>query len=495
MNIFQRLFGGKQLPEKFLVWCIGIPYTQEQFRLCFEKPSCDFIDALQLMYGTNDREILWTYFSSTARKTELAVKELRKRNVRIIHIESTDDLKDAFSYDNIIITTHHHRASRALDFYGTIVPEEELVRSIPKDYKGTVDLSSCNSADFQLKCKLRAPLCTFIAVGATSSLELRLSLYRLVVRYLLKHNNATYLEALRLTAKEIIRRQNTSENNRVLLGGQMKQPATDDSAQTPDYVCSSVFAPSEVRRSSHLLVQVFLHSDSETGHVANLATGADKAAERRDTSVLHLHLAPGDKIDVELYVYGESCLQHSRKSIVWQGALCKCSFCYFVPSDIPVNDLFCEINLHANGLLVGNMSFITQIVAHPQFQNTEVTSCTYKKIFISYAHQDEEKVKYLAQAYKAQGIDFFYDRYALKGGDIYDEEIERFIDSSDLFILCWSDNSAKSAYVWKELSRALIHAYPQQEHSQATLKIYPICIKPYADLPENMKAIYNFEMI
>lgn len=492
MTILKNLFLKKQLPDNFLVWCIGIPYTREQFRKCCKKTSCDFIDSLMLMYGTNDEDILWEYYLATAERIEMTINDLRKRNVSIINVESVDDLIDAYRYSNIIITTHSHRVLKALDFYGNIISQKEFVQFIPKDYNGVIDLSSCNSADFQLKCKLRVPSCTFIAVGTTSSLELRLFLYKQIVKYILKHKDKTYLEALRVIAKEIVKKQESMDDNKVLLGGQLDLIIPNSMV---DCVYSSVFAPAEIKCLSHFLVQVYLHSKEESNIVADLALKADKNTEQRDFSVLQMSLKQGDKVDVDLNIYGEKCMQNFRKSILWQGRYSKCSFCYFVPADLKVNDLFCEVSIYVNGILMGEMSFVTKVTANPQFYNSEVFSKIYKKIFISYAHQDEGKVKYVAQAYKAQGVEYFYDRYILKGGDVYDEEIEKFIDSSDLFILCWSDNSAKSKYVEKEISRALIHAYPQRKLNEATLKIYPISIEPHADLPKEMKDVYNFEVI
>jgi hypothetical protein len=95
-------------------------------------------------------------------------------------------------------------------------------------------------------------------------------------------------------------------------------------------------------------------------------------------------------------------------------------------------------------------------------------------------------------AYKAQGVDYFYDRHKLEGGDVYEEKIMGYIDSADLFILCWSDNAAKSEYVAKEIKRAMQRAYPQQSMKNASLKIYPISIEPRSAPPKNMAGIYNF---
>ena len=167
-----------------------------------------------------------------------------------------------------------------------------------------------------------------------------------------------------------------------------------------------------------------------------------------------------------------------------------------MPNSLEVEELSCEINLFVNGNIVGDMRFLTAIVDYqPAMLNPQVITRTFNKIFISYAHQDIEQVKHIALAYKAQGADYFFDRDKLAAGDIYEEEIFRYIDNADLFILCWSANAARSEYVSKEMAHALLRAYPPLSRQDAKLKIYPISIKPRAAYPQNMIDIYNFEEI
>lgn len=260
-------------------------------------------------------------------------------------------------------------------------------------------------------------------------------------------------------------------------------------------VYSSIFAPAEVKRKSHLQVQVYLHLYEESEKVKSLAKESDKNAERRDYIPLSLKLKKGDKVDVEFNVYGETRLASECKSIIWQGSFAKCTFDYFVPKDIDVEELSCEANLFVNGAMIGDMRFLTQIVEVPRNLNPEILSHRFNRIFISYAHQDAQQIKLLALAYKAQGVDYFYDRDSLAPGDVYEEKIFDYIDSSDLFVLCWSKNAAVSDYVAKEKGRALLRAYPQLSQRDATIKICPISIEPRADLPSDMKEVYNFEVI
>ena len=262
-----------------------------------------------------------------------------------------------------------------------------------------------------------------------------------------------------------------------------------------DMVYSSVFAPAEVKRRSRMVTQIYLHLHEEADTVCSLAKESLKRAERRDYIPLSVKLNKGDKVDIDFQIYGEDLLMSERKSVIWQGSFTKCSFSYFVPENIDIDELYCEAHLTINGAMVGEISFTTEIVESPRRIKPEIHSHQFKRIFISYAHADAEFVKGLALAYKFQGVDYFYDRDNINAGDIYEELIYEYIDSADLFILCWSQNAAASEYVDKERRRALSHAYPQKSVREATLKICPVCIAPKADLPDDMSSIYHFESI
>ena len=256
---------------------------------------------------------------------------------------------------------------------------------------------------------------------------------------------------------------------------------------------SSIFAPAEVKRKSHMLVQVYLHLQKETEKVKKLAQESDKNAERRDYIPLQCKLKKGDKVDVLLNIYGETLLMSDRKIVVWQGTFNKCSFDYFVPKDIDVDELSCVAMLSVNGVPVGEMRFITKIVEAPRKLNPEIISHKYNKVFISYSHQDESKVMFLHEGLELGAVPHFFDRKYLKAGDVFPQVIQDYINSADLFILCWSENASKSEYVKKERLQALERAFPQVKPEQeAKLRIYPMSIEPRAELPSDMKEYYHF---
>ena len=260
-----------------------------------------------------------------------------------------------------------------------------------------------------------------------------------------------------------------------------------------DEVFSSVFAPAEVKQKSHMLVQVYLHLFEETEEVKKLARESQKGTKRRDYRPLDCKLRKGDKVDVLLNIYGETLMMSDKKSIVWQGSFTKCSFNYFLPKDIDVDELSCVALLSVNGVPVGEMCFITKIVDTPRKLNPEIIAHKYNKVFISYSHQDESKVKFLHEGLELGSVPHFFDRKYLKAGDVFPQVIKDYINSADLFILCWSENASKSEYVQKERLQALERAFPQVKPEQeAKLRIYPMSIEPRAELPTDMKNYYHF---
>ena len=182
-----------------------------------------------------------------------------------------------------------------------------------------------------------------------------------------------------------------------------------------------------------------------------------------------------------------------QKSVIWQGSFTKCSFDYFVPKDINEDELRCVALLTVNEIPVGEMRFITRIVESPRKLNPEIIAHKYNKVFVSYAHKDEAKVKSFHEGLKLAGIEHFFDRAYLQTGDIFPQVIQDYINSADLFVLFWSENASKSDYVQKECAQALERAFPQVKPEQdAKLRIYPMSIEPRAELPGDMKNYYHF---
>lgn len=261
-----------------------------------------------------------------------------------------------------------------------------------------------------------------------------------------------------------------------------------------DLSYASAFVPDTVSKGSSMMIQVYLYSDGERDTVCAEATQCDHLSSEKAFTPLQAKLKKGDQISIQLRIRG-LYIERSEKTVIWQGDYTKVCFHAKVSENWKDNRLYGEIFISINNTMIGELDFITDVTSQEvEVERTaNVISRQYKKIFISYAHQDEDKVKYIAEGYRAQGINYFFDRHYLKGGDIYPLVIQEYIKDADLFLLCWSENAAKSDYVQKERAQALQLAFPNvQPPEKSTLTIYPLSIEPHALLPEDMRDYYNF---
>lgn len=263
-------------------------------------------------------------------------------------------------------------------------------------------------------------------------------------------------------------------------------------------VYTSVFSPAEVCLGEHMLIQVFLHRFEETDFVKDLAKESDPNAERRYYSPLHSIMKKGDEIGMQVSIMSSSSVVFTDShKMIWQGKLSRFCFDFFIPDTLPSSQLFCTIMIFVNSVPVGTMQFVINVMEHPKgYVYANVESKKYEQVFISYAKEDYVLAKSFASVYEQQKIQYFLDKVKLKGGDVFWEVIKNNIDNSDLFVLLWSENSAKSLSVTKERKYAMTLAYPQvTPASKASLHIIPYSIEPRADFPSDMKDIYQFEQI
>ncbi len=480
-------FFNSKLPDKSVVLAIGVPYKKELFNLsCSRQDKSDFIESLEFSYGTNDPEILWQEYQPIADNICQTIKYLKSKRVDVVELMCADDIPSLFEYDTVILTVHRHRYLNQLDLISESIDINTFVSIIPYGYNGTVDISSCYSITFNSSCKLQAPSAKFIAAKAESSIDLRMFIYKHTIKHMANHQKQTYVDSIRVVLAKIIK---TSEyydgkRNDIFLGGNLENRDQINHS-------ASVFAPREVSKGDMFLVQVYIYKDSAHLNVINQAAKVDEEATERSQTPLSFDLKKNQKIQITLRIndfYKES------KTLIWSGRAIKSCFIITVPIDFDKKRIFSEVNILIDDIPIGEMYFVTNIIGQSkQFLPAPITSHQFKKVFISYSHLDEDKVRYIAEAYKALKIDYFFDRHYLSTGDIYPLEIKQYIENADLFFLCWSKNAANSEYVAKEIDDALKRAYPQKSLDEERLFIYPISIEPKDNsLPQIVKDNYIF---
>ena len=75
------------------------------------------------------------------------------------------------------------------------------------------------------------------------------------------------------------------------------------------------------------------------------------------------------------------------------------------------------------------------------------------EIFLSYAREDRENAKQLADALGAMGWEVWWDRTLVPGTN-FREEIDRQLSAARCVVVLWSDNSLKAQFVLDEADEA-----------------------------------------
>lgn len=246
-------------------------------------------------------------------------------------------------------------------------------------------------------------------------------------------------------------------------------------------VRSAVYAPSEVNRGDSVIIQVYVYTPIDEGKVAEIASEIDNDATRRNYVPLTSMVKKQDKIKFLFRTYSKSVeVEESSYEGIWNNELLKHEFVAYVPEDFSKSNFLCSVNLLINDIPVGDMKFKINVVDNnPRKLWAEIKSNGYKKSFISYSHADAEKIRFIAEGFRIQGIDYFFDEHSLRTGDNYPKVIDEYISSCDVFVLCWSENAKSSDWVRRECNIAL----QRYDRDADKIMIYPISILPKAELP------------
>ena len=77
-------------------------------------------------------------------------------------------------------------------------------------------------------------------------------------------------------------------------------------------------------------------------------------------------------------------------------------------------------------------------------------------IFISYKREDQATARNLAIALESEGFTVWWDR-ELRGGDYFDDVIQKQLNEARCVIVIWSESSVQSQYVKAEAAYAQDH--------------------------------------
>ncbi len=95
------------------------------------------------------------------------------------------------------------------------------------------------------------------------------------------------------------------------------------------------------------------------------------------------------------------------------------------------------------------------------------------KVFISYSTKDLPIINHVKSILEGSSIEVFIAEYSIKPGEALPVKIKTAIQSCDLFLLMWSNNSRESEWVSQEIGIA----------TSGSKNIIPVVLEPNLHLP------------
>lgn len=113
------------------------------------------------------------------------------------------------------------------------------------------------------------------------------------------------------------------------------------------------------------------------------------------------------------------------------------------------------------------------------------------RVFLCHAKEDKERVRTIYKELKKRGFSPWLDEEDLVGGQDWDLEISKAVRSSEVVVVCLSENSiSKKGYVQKEIRVALDAA---DYHPEGQIYIIPVRLTP-CEIPERLSKWHAIDL-
>ncbi|HEY7124612.1 MAG TPA: toll/interleukin-1 receptor domain-containing protein [Ktedonobacterales bacterium] len=153
-----------------------------------------------------------------------------------------------------------------------------------------------------------------------------------------------------------------------------------------------------------------------------------------------------------------------RISFAWLEDWQRANFRFLVSKALAGSAATGEIAVYAGPLIVATLTFGLLVEERPipapeRVPVNEASSRVYQRVFTSYSHKDTPVVLACRNTYRGLGLEVLIDLDTLRSGQVWNDELLRMIDRSDVFQLFWSPRAAQSEYVRQEWQHALKRNY------------------------------------
>jgi hypothetical protein len=177
---------------------VAVPLTREQFFADVTDARKEFIRRWVASFGGYSVAGLWSDYQPIAAYALQIVKEARQGGVAAVTNASFGSWAEMTAARNVVTLVAHWVGGPpgAIEYADGPHVLDDVVAALPRDFDGVLDLTVCHSTCAIAAIKRARPRCSVLANRNPANLDLRLAMYRQVLR-LIGREGTGYTEALR----------------------------------------------------------------------------------------------------------------------------------------------------------------------------------------------------------------------------------------------------------------------------------------------------------
>ena len=220
--------------------------------------------------------------------------------------------------------------------------------------------------------------------------------------------------------------------------------------------------------------------------VEQLATEFDTEARRRAFTCLELAIKHGEKLTI--HVTAKGCIVDKPvRHVTWAGRTAPMQFAVTIDRDYPDHAIIGKVSIFIRGVPVGHLVFTLAIRENSRRRPVGTGARVYEQVFVSYAARDRDEVLRRVQMLSALRLSYFQDILTLDPGDRWEQQLYKYIDSADLFLLFWSAAARDSEWVLKEA----LYALHRKHSDDSPPEIIPVVIeRPFPAPPPELAHLH-----
>lgn len=227
-------------------------------------------------------------------------------------------------------------------------------------------------------------------------------------------------------------------------------PPTVDKPPVPDMkqVQFSAIAPKTAVKGDYALVQLYMYEEAFRSVVDEAIAEAETEMTRKNSGIVKV----GDNTTVKVVLTSPDVeIEDNENEQVWYGDYLVFDFAFEVPLELKKKQILLKAAVYFNDLPATKLMLTMKIQAD-QNAVLELQRNDIRRAYMSYAREDQSRVGSLVQGMRRvrPDLDIFFDVFALRCGENWEQALYQNLENSDTLFLCWSRSAKNSEWVERE---------------------------------------------